>query len=997
MADFENLQLSFGKLDTKIDPRAAPPGTLTVAENCQTQIEGVYKKRNGYTALATPGFEIGIMRLAVLGSSLLACSGSRLYAYDHVTNGWHQSSTTTGDLTPAITSQKSIILDQSTNIRLSTTAVANGVRVDAWIDALAGAVNVQLITDGDGSFISRTVVDSTGRWDFIHSVVTSTYIYVVFSSTAMQKVNLVIVDCVAETVSASTAVVSGANVSAAWAVFDVAPVGTADFVLAWCSNTPDIRVVRFNGPTAAIVAGPSVVSGETVDAGFAVVATDGEAGYLLYHSAVSGGIRSALFNPATTVQTVAPFMVEADPVAVPGNLNCALVRQPDGTHARAFWDWGFVAVTTNPYAKWTEINNTGTVSSLRTLHNARLSSKPYLYGTEIFINVLRQGLDGVSTTNVTIQTLLANTPTMTPVALHGYRESYAGATIGQLADVSNPATGIYRFDGIIEHKFLSSSTLRSGIVSHSTDFVSDKRLLPLEVNRDVLFANGAPAEYDGVNVIENNFIFAPEIIAATPGAVGAGGMDNGTRSYIAVFESSDAAGNTARSTTSVPRSATTTAGAGLGKVTLLATQLNMTRLGWTTKRQQGIVSFFRTANGGTIYYFIGSVKIDPTAATATYVDQVQDSAITGNRQLYTNGGVVDREPPPPSLHMVLHQGRVWGISSADRKMVFYSGDVTPGEDVWFSSLQRFRVEPGGDLTALASLDDRLILFEEDRIFKVTGRGANQLAQNNDLSLPQLISSDCGCIDPRSIVQTPDGIMFQSAKGIYLLNRSEQVSYIGAAVDYFTSNYSTCTSAHMVPDRQEIRFTMTNPVAPLVYPAGVTLVYNYASDSWTHWSILAGTPAADATLAGSVWHWVKSSGTAYAETPTTFLDAGTYAPMTLETAWIQPSGAQGLVRVNRVMLLGQSRADHGLEIQLAKDYSDAYMMDGTWGRTTLAALSLEQVAHHLEDQKGQSFRVRVNDYTDGGTPGEGFWTTGLLLKAKPIRGAFDKLLQAGAKT
>jgi len=50
--------------------------------------------------------------------------------------------------------------------------------------------------------------------------------------------------------------------------------------------------------------------------------------------------------------------------------------------------------------------------------------------------------------------------------------------------------------------------------------------------------------------------------------------------------------------------------------------------------------------------------------------------------------------------------------------------------------------------------------------------------------PSLIPTDTGTINPRSIVLTPMGIMYQSEKGIYLLDRSLQVSYIGADVEAY---------------------------------------------------------------------------------------------------------------------------------------------------------------------------------------------------------------------
>src|SRR5262249_55406845 len=142
----------------------------------------------------------------------------------------------------------------------------------------------------------------------------------------------------------------------------------------------------------------------------------------------------------------------------------------------------------------------------------------------------------------------------------------------------------------------------------------------------------------------------------------------------------------------------------------------------------------------------------------------------------------------------------------------------------------------------------------DRIFKVYGKGTNALGQSNDLTAPALLSSDCGCIEPRSVVVVPDGIMFLSAKGIYLLNRKEEVIYIGGPVDYWTSNYTACTSARMLPSAREVRFVMTTPKAPLVTPACVDLVYNYNDHLWTHHLKYQNRVSVDAVVSNGVYVW-----------------------------------------------------------------------------------------------------------------------------------------------
>lgn len=62
---------------------------------------------------------------------------------------------------------------------------------------------------------------------------------------------------------------------------------------------------------------------------------------------------------------------------------------------------------------------------------------------------------------------------------------------------------------------------------------------------------------------------------------------------------------------------------------------------------------------------------------------------------------------------------------------------------------------------------------------------------------------------------PLGIMYKSNKGIYLLNRSLQVDYIGSPVEDYNSQ--NITSADLIQDKNRRRFLTSS---------GVTLVYDY---------------------------------------------------------------------------------------------------------------------------------------------------------------------------
>ena len=52
-----------------------------------------------------------------------------------------------------------------------------------------------------------------------------------------------------------------------------------------------------------------------------------------------------------------------------------------------------------------------------------------------------------------------------------------------------------------------------------------------------------------------------------------------------------------------------------------------------------------------------------------------------------------------------------------------------------------------------------------------GEGPNLMGLQNDFTPTQLINADTGCVENNSIINIPEGLMFKSEKGMYLLNRS----------------------------------------------------------------------------------------------------------------------------------------------------------------------------------------------------------------------------------
>src|SRR2546422_751942 len=120
-----------------------------------------------------------------------------------------------------------------------------------------------------------------------------------------------------------------------------------------------------------------------------------------------------------------------------------------------------------------------------------------------------------------------------------------------------------------------------------------------------------------------------------------------------------------------------------------------------------------------------------------------------------------------------------------------------------------------------------------------------------------------------------------------------------------------------------------------------------------------------------------------------VDPGTtFIPMTVETGWLAPAGPQGLARCQYAIVLGSHQSTHGLQLQIARNYTSVYSMSKTFPDATLSALPTDQVSYNLREQQGESFRVMLSTYPDGSSSGYGqsMKAVGVRLVAIPKRGS-----------
>lgn len=395
------------------------------------------------------------------------------------------------------------------------------------------------------------------------------------------------------------------------------------------------------------------------------------------------------------------------------------------------------------------------------------------------------------------------------------------------------------------------------------------------------------------------------------------------------------------------------------------------------------------------YYQVTSITApllnDTTIDYVSFTDKQSDYAIQGNGLIYTTGGVVEDIAAPSTSIMALYKSRLFLVDSEDTNLVWYSKQVIEGTPVEMSDLFTIFIAPTisaqgntGPITALSALDDKLIIFKKNAIYYITGTGPDNTGASNDFSDPIYITGTVGCTNQNSIVLMPQGLMFQSDKGIWLLGRDLSTNYIGAPVEQFNSN--TATSALTIPGTNQVRFGMNN---------GTTLMYDYY---YGQWGTFTGIPSISGSLYLNLHTFINSFGQVFQENPGSYQDGANAVLIKFTTSWFNLSGLQGYQRAKFFYMLGKFISPHTLTLQIAYDYNPSatqsstyipYNFSGTWGSESLwgggpswgGYTQIEQERIFLQQQKCQSFQLTLiesYDSSHGTPPGAGFTMSGIDL-------------------
>jgi hypothetical protein len=509
------------------------------------------------------------------------------------------------------------------------------------------------------------------------------------------------------------------------------------------------------------------------------------------------------------------------------------------------------------------------------------------------------------------------------------------------------------------------STLGVNLVNFS---INTSGQTSAEIADSLHLTGGQLWQYDGLTPVEHGFHIWPENVAFTTS--GGGSMSAQTYYYQVCYEWTDASGLIHRSAPSLPVQVV---------LTNNSVTLRVPTCKWTSKANVRTV-IYRWSVAQQTYYQVTSITSPLTNSSrstapgySTFVDTQSDAQIIGNTILYTTGGVLENIGAPSSIDTTLFKNRLWLVDAEDRNLLWFSKPIIDNTPVEMCDLQTVFVAPTsggvkstGAVSALASMDDKLIIFKSDGLYYLTGNGPDITGANNDFSDPVFITSTVGCTNLQSIVNTPMGVMFQSNKGIWILGRDLQTNYIGAPVEAY--NGDTVVSGVLVPATNQVRFSLAS---------GLILMYDYYYDQW---GVFKGANNISSTIWDGRHTLLDTYGRVLKETPGVYLDVTQPVLLSCTSAWINVAGIQGYERFYQLLLLGKYFTPFTLNVQIAYDYNsnsthsiqvlpDNY--GATWGDQAQWGSgeawggpgNVFEVRLFPNIQKCESFQITINEVFD----------------------------------
>lgn len=1028
----QNIQINFQKgINTKSDSWQNPIDQFQSLQNSIFQTGGLLQKRNGYGPLAT--LNSGNSYLTTLSENLISI-GNTVSAYSSSLNEW----ITKGTLQPCSLNVLPLIRN-NLNQTQADCAIANGLvltvftennsGVTRYLYAIADAVTGQnivqpsaipVITSGAISGTSRAYV--VGSYFVIVSQVTVAGVkHLQYASIPTNNpVNIttnVSNISLAQSVTSETYVAVSSNPG--WDAVSINSASNNALVVAYNSTTGaqgihiaalTVQQISTNSATTTIAAFAnaayigaivSICADLTASPNIFYVSFWNNATTDAYTLAVyvnfGGGTITTQFAPQKVVSAVAT-----------ANLASAAQNGVCTVFSEVSQNYSYVATASN-FINGVTVSSAGVVGTpYVVIRSVGLASKACIVNSVMYFLAAYQSTYQPSYFLINASTCTSALPVI--VSKLAYQNGGGYVALGLPNVIVNTLTMQmpYLFKDDVEALNTLNNpqqTTAGGIYSQTginlvSFTIATQEIDSAEIASSLHISGGYLGMFDGYLPVEHNFFLFPEpvVVSGTSG----GSMDPQVYYYIATYEWTDQNGLAYRSAPSIPVAVTLTSNT--------AVVVNLPTLRLTAKVANAVkIVVYRWSTSNQVYYQLTSITLpklnSTTTDSITFTDTVSDGTILGNNLLYTTGGVAPNcNGPACNGIMNLFNASLVVIDAERPNTAWISKTVIPSVPVEMSQGFTIFVSPTqgtikslGPITACAPMDDKFIFFFAQGASYINGQapaitGATAVGCSlGNYSQPIFITSIVGCTNQASIVLTSAGLMFQSDKGIWLMDRNLQTSYIGAPVEAF--NASTVTSAAVIPETNFVVFTLDT---------GEMLMYDYF---YNQWGTFVGATAISSCIYQNLHTILDEYGNILQETPGQYLDNGNPVLMSFTTAWINFAGVQGFERFYWFYLLGRYLSPHFINCGIAYNYNPSFVSQPQIAPVNFSSavaspfgdqpapfgspVDLENWLIHSQYQKCQSFQISIQEQFNpafGTVAGPGFTLSGLNIVANVKRGS-----------
>jgi hypothetical protein len=518
---------------------------------------------------------------------------------------------------------------------------------------------------------------------------------------------------------------------------------------------------------------------------------------------------------------------------------------------------------------------------------------------------------------------------------------------------------------------VSKSTLVGVSYEHRLLTYNDLSVVSSSVDT---FSGGITSSYDGLCVSEFGWVDTP-CVSGEPD--GAGTLAAGSYNYTAIYEFKDNAGRSHFSRCARICSVVTSTTGDIDLTVSIPTVTNHSNHHFNdpdiSTANDASIHLYRTVSGGTQYHLHTVSPISTAANSISITDSTADAVLESQpllfRQPGTFGTALDRYHALSSSHVLRMKDRVFYCRGND---IFYSSFAVEGEAPWFSPGFKITVASGdGPIIGLGRIDATLVALKRSSVHVIEGDGPPENGgSGQEFSQPKQVTAEFGCIDPRSIVSTPVGVMYRSEEGIELLDRSLKVSFIGERVYRTVDAYPLTGGGDFDRVSGRVMWIVVDNDGN-----SRAVVYAITSNTWSVYTYSV-TMHDVAWVKDKLWFGMED-GFMWEQGN---LDDTTFIETTLETGWVRSTSKQERIRCECLQYLATRVEDCNVVVESAYDYDTNYSHQHTFPAAITTGTEVVQLQAEPPKELVQAISFRIQ-HTGSASPGQGrqFDIFGLTLR------------------